>query len=168
MLILTSWLKEFVPFRCSVEQLAHDLTMAGLEVEGVESAYMALEKVVAARIEQITPHGSDDNLKICTLDTGGKKAAVLCGAPNVQTGRMAVLALPGTVLIDGTIVKEATVHEFRSYGMLCSEAELGLGEDASGIMYLPEDVKPGTAVVQALGLEDHVLEIGILPTVQTA
>ena len=71
MLILTSWLKEFVPFECSVEQLAHDLTMAGLEVEGVESAYRDLENAVAARIEHVEPLGSESSLRICRLDAGG-------------------------------------------------------------------------------------------------
>ncbi len=163
MLILTSWLKEFVPFECSVEQLAHDLTMAGLEVEGVESAFRGIEKVVAARIEQVSPHESEADLKICTLDTGTKKVTVICGAPNVESGRTAALALPGTVLPDGTLVKEAIVHDIRSHGMLCSEAELGIGEDAAGIMYLDEKVRPGTPLTEALGLEDYVLEIGITP-----
>ena len=163
MLILTSWLKEFVPFECSVEQLAHDLTMAGLEVEGVESAFKGIEKVVTAKIKQVSPHQSSPNLKICTVDTGRKEVTVVCGAPNVEAGKTAALALPGTVLPDGTLIKEAMVHEVRSHGMLCSEAELGLGEDAGGIMYLDEKVRLGIPVHQALGLEDYVLEIGITP-----
>ncbi len=163
MLILTSWLKEFVPFECPVEQLAHDLTMAGLEVEGVESAYRDLEKVVAARIEHVEPHQSEPSLKICSLDTGDRTLSVVCGAPDVETGRIAALALPGTVLPDGTLIKDSIVHGVHSRGMLCSEAELGLGEDRSGIMFLDSGVAPGTSVVEALGLEDYVLEIGITP-----
>ena len=163
MLILTSWLKEFVPFECSVEQLAHDLTMAGLEVEGVESAFRGIEKVVAVKINRIEPHQSASNLRICTVDTGRKEVTVVCGAPNVEQGRTAVLALPGTVLPDGTLVKEAMIHGIRSYGMLCSQAELGIGEDAGGIMYLDEKVRVGTPLPEALGLEDYVLEIGITP-----
>ncbi len=163
MLILTSWLKEFVPFECSVEKLAHDLTMAGLEVEGVESAYKNLESVITAKIIQVAPHQSESNLKICTVDTGDRTVTVVCGAPALETGRKAALCLPGTVLPDGTLIKESVVHEIKSHGMLCSEAELGLGEDSSGIMYIDGDVKTGTPITEALGLEDYILEIGITP-----
>ncbi len=156
-------MKEFVPFECPVEQLAHDLTMAGLEVEGVESAWKGLDKVVAARIVSVTPHHSEAHLKICLVDTGQEQVTVVCGAPNVEEGKIAALALPGTVLPDGNVVKEALIHDVRSKGMLCSEAELGIGDDASGIMYLADTTAPGTKIVDALGLHDMVLEIGITP-----
>ncbi len=163
MLILTSWLKEFVPFECPVTELAHELTMAGLEVEGIESAWKGIEKVIAVRIVSCASHPSEKHLRICSIDTGASEVTVVCGAPNVKEGKIAALALPGTVLPDGNVVKEALVHDVRSRGMLCSAAELGIGDDASGIMYLNDDIRPGTPVIEVLGLEDQVLELGITP-----
>ncbi len=163
MLILTSWLKEFVPFDCSVEKLAHDLTMAGLEVEAVHSAYSDIENAVAAKILEVTTVESSPGMKKCLLDTGSGRAEVVCGAPNVERGKIAVLARPGTTLPDGTVIKKTVIYGVESAGMLCSQAELALGDDAGGIMYLQDNAALGRPVAEILGLEDWIIEIGITP-----
>ncbi len=166
MLILTSWLKEFVSFDVPVDTLAEDLTLAGLEVEGVESAYKGLEPVVVAKVLEVRPHPNASFLKICTLDAGSdSRVEVVCGAPNMIKGQLVALARPGTVLPDGTRVQVAKIHGVESPGMLCSQAELGLGEDRAGIMILDasKGARPGESIVEALELDDWILEIGITP-----
>ncbi len=165
MLVLTSWLKEFVDFKIPVEQLAEDLTLCGLEVEGVEHAYPWLSSVIVARVEDITRHPDRDELKICQVSTGEGTKQVVCGAPNVEKGMLAALALPGTELPEHGVVEETSIHGAPSSGMLCSEAELLLGEDASGIMSLEpsEGMEPGTSLRDALKIDDWVLEIGVTP-----
>ncbi|RPI53200.1 MAG: phenylalanine--tRNA ligase subunit beta, partial [Deltaproteobacteria bacterium] len=136
MLILTSWLKEFVHFTVPVETLAEDLTMAGLEVEEIEHAYKGLAPVVVCSVEEIVPHPYASHLKVCKVTAGEQKYDVICGAPNLEKGLLAALAVPGTVLSDGTTVKFSDIYGIRSEGMLCSEAELGIGDDETGILVL--------------------------------
>ncbi len=165
MLVLTSWLKEFVPTcNVSVEELAARLTLAGLEVEGVEPAYPWLQDSVAAKIIQTKAHPDIKGLNICLLDIGSsEQVEVVCGAPNVRVGMMAPYAPPGTILPDGHEVADTKVHGIASKGMLCSEFELAVGDSHEGILELGGDVKPGTSLEEMLGLEDYVLEIGITP-----
>ncbi len=165
MLVLTSWLKEFVPTcNVSVEELAARLTLAGLEVEGIEPAYPWLQSSVAAKIVQVKPHPEVQGLTICLLDIGKNELVeVVCGAPNVKAGMIAPYVPPGTTLPDGHEVADVKVHGFPSRGMLCSEFELAVGDSHEGILELDGDIKPGTSLEEVLGLEDHVLEIGITP-----
>ncbi len=143
------------------DELAHRLTMAGLEVEGLEHGLPCLERVIAARIVSVKPHHNKDGVYICSVDTGGETCQVVCGAPNVKEGMLTALALPGAELPGGS-VKETTVYGEASQGMLCSEAELLLGEDASGIMEL-EGGEPGAPLAKAMDMKEWVLEIGITP-----
>ncbi len=165
MLILTSWLKEFVHFTVPVETLAEDLTMAGLEVEEIEPAYKGLAPVVVCSVEEIVPHPHASHLQVCTVAAGEQKFDVACGAPNVEKGRLAALARPGTVLSDGTTVKSSDIYGIRSEGMLCSEAELGIGDDETGILVLEHapGCEPGKSLVGVLGLSDWVLDIAVTP-----
>ncbi len=163
MLVLTSWLKEFVDFEVSVEELAEALTISGLEVEGLEPAYPWLSTVVAARVDELRLHPGREDIKVCRVTADGRQRQVVCGAPNVEQGMMTVLALPGTRLPEHGEVEEASLHGIQSSGMLCSEAELLLGEDASGIMALGRECVPGTPLAEILGIDDWVLEIGVTP-----
>jgi phenylalanyl-tRNA synthetase beta chain len=165
MLILTSWLKEFVHFTVPVETMAEDLTMAGLEVEEIEPAYKGLAPVVVCSVEEIVPHPHASHLQVCTVTAGEQKCDVICGAPNVEKGRLAALAVPGTVLSDGTTVKSSDIYGIRSDGMLCSEAELGIGDDETGILVLEHAPgrEPGKSLVDVLGLSDWVLDIAVTP-----
>ena len=165
MLIITSWLKEFLP-TCDVseDELAARLTLAGLEVEGIEPAYPWLQKTVAAKLIEVQPHPEGKDLTICLLDIGGPdQIQVVCGAPNVKEGMISAYVPPGTVLPDGQEVKDAKVHGVASKGMLCSEFELAVGDSHEGVLELDPDVTPGTSLEECLGLEDFVLEIGITP-----
>ncbi len=165
MLVLTSWLREFIDFEVPVEKLAEDLTMSGLEVEGIEPAMPWLKTVVAARVKQVKPHPGRSDLKICEIEAGGHSYQVVCGAPNVKEGIVAPLALPGTELPELGEVKQAQIHGINSYGVLCSEAELLIGEDASGLMLLEKVAEDqlGTPLSRLLPVDDWVLEIGVTP-----
>lgn len=163
MKVSLSWLNEYVTVGMPVEQLAHRLTMAGLEVEGIDDRYAYLDTVVVGRISEMAPHPIADKLHLCQVHTGGGTCQVVCGAPNAAVGMLAPLALPGSALADGTQVAAGTIRGQTSQGMLCSAAELGLGPDRSGLMALAQDLTPGVALNRALGLSDAVLEISITP-----
>jgi phenylalanyl-tRNA synthetase beta chain len=159
-----SWLKEYVPVHLPADELAEVLTMAGLEVETITERFAYLETVIVGRIAEIQPHPNADKLKLCQVDIGdGKPVAVVCGAPNVQPDMLAPLALPGTQLPSGLKIQESVIRGQPSSGMLCSEAELELGADKSGIMGLDPDLKPGASLIAALKLSDSVFEIGLTP-----
>jgi phenylalanyl-tRNA synthetase beta chain len=137
--------------------------MAGLEVEAVEPVGHSLEDVIAAKILSVEKHADADRLFICRMDTGKAEVPVICGAPNVETGAVVPMALPGTSLPGGLVIEESTIRGVRSVGMLLAEDEMGLTDDHEGIMMLPSDLAPGTPVVPALGLEDWALEIALTP-----
>ncbi len=166
MLVLTSWLKEFVDFEVSVDRLAEDLTLCGLEVEAIYPAYPWLSTVITARIEEAVPHPEKEGLKICRINCGDREIQVVCGAPNADKGLLTALALPGTELPELGEVAETSIHGIQSQGMLCSEAELLVGDDASAIMSIDpvEGASPGAPVSSVLNLDDDwVLEIGVTP-----
>jgi phenylalanyl-tRNA synthetase beta chain len=165
MLILGSWLREFVPFTVSAEKLAEDLTLAGLEVEGLESAYRGLDQVVAAYVKRAVPHPEKSSLQICTVSTGDEEIQVLCGAPNVREHQWVALAKPGAVLAGGVKVRSSTIWDVRSDGMLCSEAELGIGDDEAGILVLDPDagLVAGRSLMEVMGLADWVFDISVTP-----
>ena len=163
MKVSLSWLQEYVNVDLTVPELAEALTMAGLEVEAVYDRYAYLSTVVVGRITAMTPHPRAADLQCCQVDTGQGLIAVVCGAPNARTGMLAPCALPSTCLPGGEEVKAALIRGERSEGMLCSQAELGLGPDAAGLMVLPADFAVGTSLDRALALSDTVLEIDLTP-----
>lgn len=163
MKVSLNWLKEYVPIDMAVPDLADALTMAGLEVEGVEDRYAHLETVVVGQVVEVLPHPNADRLKLCRVDGGNGVVTVVCGAPNVAAGVLAPLARVGTRLPDGTLLAKTVIRGEPSEGMLCSEVELGLGLDGSGLMLLEGDFQPGTALKSALNLFDCTLEIGLTP-----
>ncbi|MBL0713419.1 MAG: phenylalanine--tRNA ligase subunit beta [Desulfosarcina sp.] len=163
MKVSLSWLNEYVPLFDSAEQLAEKLTMAGLEVDTVEDRFRYLHTVKVGRVETVRPHPDADKLKICSVSTGTDRVEVVCGAPNVDEGQRVPLAIPGTVLPDGREIKQASLRGVTSNGMICSQAELELGSDHSGIWVLPENVQLGASLAEALDLSDHVLDIDLTP-----
>ena len=163
MKVSLSWLKEYVALEWDAERLAEGLTMAGLEVDAVYDRFEYLRHIKVAQVKSVAPHPNADKLKICEVSTGSEKATVVCGAPNVSAGMMTALALPGTVLPDGRALTEAKIRGVVSHGMLCSEAELELGTDQSGIWELSEDLPLGASLAEALHLSDFVLEIDLTP-----
>jgi phenylalanyl-tRNA synthetase beta chain len=163
MKVSISWLKEYVSVDMTAQDLADALTMAGLEVETVTDRYAYLDTVVAGRISTISPHPKADKLQVCEVDTGNCEVTVVCGAPNIEVGMTAPCALPGTVFPDGNVLKKSIIRGQESEGMLCSEKELGIGPDASGVMVLNDSVPRGEKIAKALALSDTVLEIDLTP-----
>ena len=164
MKVSLSWLKEYVSVGMPVPELAHVLTMAGLEVDAVSDRYEHLKEVVVGRITAVRPHPNADKLRLCDVDAGGENTLhIVCGAPNVFEGMVAPLALPGFLLPNGSALKKGKIRGERSEGMLCSGTELGLDADASGIMQLDDSLVPGTPLLTAMDLEDWTIEIDLTP-----
>ena len=163
MRVSLNWLKDYVNIPLSVDDLAELLTMSGLEVEAKEPLGRSLEEVVAARILSVRPHPQADTLWLCDVEAGQGAVQVVCGAPNLRVGMLAPIALPGTELPGGVEVKESRIRGEASVGMLLAEDEMGLTEDHTGLMVLPESLSPGTPVAEALSLEDWALEISLTP-----
>ncbi len=147
----------------SPEEVAERLTMAGLEVEGVEDRYPHLKGVIAVRITNVEKHPKADRLYVCTCHDGEREYHIVCGAPNTAEGIVVPLVLPGTVLPNGNEIGEAVIRGEKSQGMLTSQKELELGDDASGLWVLPADTPLGIPLDKALGIEDTILEVSITP-----
>jgi len=158
-----NWLKEFVDFDLSVDELAHMLTMLGLEVDAIERTGEGLDDVVVAVVEERAQHPNADKLSLCRVNNGSEILNIVCGAQNFKTGDKVVLAQVGAVLPGDFKIKRSKIRGEESFGMLCSEKELGLADESAGIMVLADDLQLGTPVFQALGLKDTVFEIGLTP-----
>ena len=154
-----SWLKEYVDIHTSPEELAHTLTMAGLEVEAIE--YIGKEwsdKIITAQIVHLEKVEGSDHLNFTRINTGKEELGVICGAPNIQLGDKVPLATVGAKVGD-IVIGEARKMGYVSQGMLCSPRELGLGNDHSGIYILDPDTELGQPLVHLLG--EVVLEFAI-------
>src|SRR5512133_174373 len=158
-----NWLKEFVAFEQDPAELSHLLTMLGLEVEGVETTGEGLDEVVVAIVEERAQHPNADKLSLCRVNNGKETLSIVCGAQNFQSGDKVALAQIGAVLPGDFGIKRSKIRGEESFGMLCSEKELGLAEESAGIMVLPPEMVLGTPVFQALGLKDTIFEIGLTP-----
>ena len=163
MKVSVEWLSEFVSPLPAPEELARRLTRAGLEVEGMERPAEALRGVVVARIAAAAPHPGAEKLTVTQVEAGGERLQIVCGAKNFQVGDLVPLAMVGTTLPGGPTIQRASLRGVESHGMLCSGKELGLSDDASGLLILPGDLVPGTPLASALGLEDSVLEVNVTP-----
>ncbi|MCE7901448.1 MAG: phenylalanine--tRNA ligase subunit beta [Gammaproteobacteria bacterium PRO9] len=168
MKISERWLRELADPPGGTAELVHQLTMQGLEVEGVEPAAAALANVVVGRVMEVTAHPDADRLRICRVDVGTATAQIVCGAANVRAGGQYPVALPGASLPTGITIRKAKLRGVESAGMLCSAAELGIEEadaDASapGLLDLDPGLVPGTPVAEALTLDDQILDLKITP-----
>ena len=162
--VTLNWLKNYINFELSASELADRLTMLGIEVESVKQLGAELEGVVVGRVGSIKPHPNADKLVLCQVDIGETEGLqIVCGAPNVREGMLAPVATIGATLPIGLTIKRAKLRGATSHGMLCSEKELGLSEDATGLMELPTDLSLGTSISEALGLDDVVFELEITP-----
>lgn len=163
MKVSLSWLKEYVTLEMTAEQLADALTMVGLEVDTIYDRFGYLHDVKVAQVQAVREHPKADKLKLCDVSIGNRQFQVVCGAPNVRQGLFTALALPGAVLPDGRTLSKTAIRGVTSEGMLCSEAELEIGADGSGIWALPEDLPLGASLAEALSLSDIVLDIDLTP-----
>lgn len=142
------------------EKVVEDLTLSTCEVEGLEPFLPHLHQVVVGHVKTREKHPDADKLSRCTVDVGdGTLRTIVCGAPNVDAGQKVAVALPGTELPGGVKIKKSKIRGVESEGMICSECELGLGDEHSGIWVLPADAPLGKPVDEALGLDDWVIEI---------
>ena len=159
-----SWLRSLVDTRLSSEELSHLLTMAGLEVEGLEPVAPQFNDVVVARVLEVVKHPDADRLNVCKVDTGrGEATTIVCGAPNVAVGLRVPCALPGAKLPGDFTIKIAKVRGIESSGMLCSAKELGIAEEASGLLVLPDDAPVGQSIREYLDLDDNQFELKLTP-----
>ena len=159
-----SWLKEHLATDVSVDAIVDTMTMTGLEVEGVENAGEKLKAFTVARIISAAKHPNADKLQVCQVETALGDLEMVCGAPNARAGLVTAFAPIGTTIPGSGITLEAKpVRGVVSNGMLCSGAELELDTDADGILELDPDLKVGTPLAEALGLNDPVIDIEVTP-----
>ena len=132
MIVTYNWLREFVAFDMGPEELAHKLTMAGLEVDAMEKIGEGLDSVIVARLLDVQPHPEADRLTLCQVDTGQGTVQVVCGAKNHRTGDLVALAQVGSVLPGNFKIKKSKIRGRESQGMLCSQKELGWPRNRKG------------------------------------
>ena len=158
------WLKNYVDLDgLSADALAEKLTMLGLEVDAVTPLFDELEPIKVAEILEASPHPNADTLQLCQVAVGDQRLEIVCGAPNARKGLKTPVALTGTELPGGLKIKKSKVRGIVSNGMLCSEKELGLSEEADGIMELPADTPHGEPFLTATGLKDTGIEVDLTP-----
>jgi phenylalanyl-tRNA synthetase beta chain len=157
------WLREWVDPKLSTEDLAHQITMAGLEVDAIEPVAGSFSGVVVAQIVSAEQHPDADKLRVCQVNTGAETVQIVCGAPNARAGLKAPLATVGGLLPGGLEIKRARLRGVESQGMLCAEQELGLSEANEGLMELAGDAPVGVDLGEYLQLDDRVIEVGLTP-----
>lgn len=163
MLVSLNWLQEFIAIDVAAGELAELLTLSGSQVESCTERGGELDGIVVGQITSVGPHPNADKLSLCTVDSGTATHRIVCGALNIRPGDKAPLALDGTRLPGGAIIKKSKIRGEVSEGMLCSETELLIGTDQSGVMILPPDVTVGRSLAEVLGLHDVILDVGLTP-----
>jgi len=163
MLVSLRWLQDYIDIDASPDELAKLLTMAGLEVDSVEETSPGFSGVVVSKVLSVKPHPNSDKLSLCQVTTGEETFPIVCGAPNVSEGILSPLAKVGAEIPGGYTIKRSKLRGEPSEGMLCSEEELGIGDDASGIMILPDTLNLGEDLASALDLKDVTIELSITP-----
>ncbi|MCH9769469.1 MAG: phenylalanine--tRNA ligase subunit beta [Gammaproteobacteria bacterium] len=158
------WLREWVNPNISTQQLAEQLTMAGLEVDTCLPVAGEFSKVVVGLVESATPHPDADRLRVCEVNVGKETVTIVCGGVNVRAGLKVPVALVGAILPGDFKIKKSKLRGVESNGMICSTDELGLGEGpAKSIMELPNDIEIGTNVRDCLQLDDQSIDIELTP-----
>lgn len=165
------WLKEYVDFSLTPQQVADALTSEGLEVDSLEEVPAirgGMKGIVVGEVLECDPHPDSDHMHVCSVNLGEKEPVqIVCGASNIAKGQKVMVATIGCVLYDGDKefkIKKSRLRGIDSYGMICAEDEIGVGKDHNGIIVLPQDTKPGTPAAEYYNLEsDYVIEIDITP-----
>ncbi|MDI6799922.1 MAG: phenylalanine--tRNA ligase subunit beta [Actinomycetota bacterium] len=162
MKVSIDWLKDYVDLDISPGELKEKLDLSGTAVESVGRIGGDFEGVVVGKISKIEPHPNADSLVLVSVDVGDQDLSIVCGAKNMKEGDRVAVAKAQAIL-KGEKLKKAKIRGVESEGMICSAVELGLGEDASGIMIIDSEVGLGRSLGEALGLDDTILELEITP-----
>lgn len=158
-----NWLRAYVNPDLDSDRLAHALTMAGLEVEALESVAPPFDKVVVGEVLSLEKHPDADRLNVCRVDVGADEPLqIVCGAANVHAGAKVPCAQVGAQL-SKMAIRQAKVRGVESFGMLCSESELGLADESSGLLLLPSDATVGQSIRDTLGLDDKLYTLKLTP-----
>lgn len=164
MLISLNWLKQYVEIKESIEEVANALTMIGQEVEAIEIQGENLENVVIGQIVEFDRHPNSDRLTLLKVNVGeGEPLQIICGATNHKLNDKVVVAKIGATLPGDFKIKKSKIRDVESYGMLCSEEELGFSKESDGIIILPEDAPIGKEYREYLNLNDVIFELEITP-----
>ena len=171
MKVSQNWLKQFVDFEFTPEQFTEKLSMLGLEVESYENLAKKYDKFIIGEVLECTVHPNADRLSVCKVNIGTSIYDIVCGAPNVAVGQKVIVALVGAVIPHNQhdpegksfVIEQAKIRGVESYGMICSEYELGLGKDTEGILVLSSKAKVGTKLAKFLNQTDIIYEIGVTP-----
>ena len=164
MLISLNWLKQYIDLDgIEINEMENALTMIGQEVEKIDIVGGNLDKVVVAHLEEVKKHPNADSLTLCKVNNGKEILQIVCGATNHKTGDKVALAQVGARLKEDFTIKKGKIRGEESNGMLCSEDELGIGNDKDGIIILPEDAPVGVPFKDYLGINDTVFELEITP-----
>ena len=158
-----NWLREFVDLPDKIDHLADLLTLAGIEIKEIGTRGAKIDNVIVAQITASSQHPNADRLTVCEVNDGsGTKRQIVCGATNYKVGDKVPLALPGAKLSNGLEIRESKLRGVESEGMLCSNKELGLGDDAGGLLILSPDAKIGAPIVDFFPI-DTILDVEITP-----
>ena len=164
MKISETWLRTYVNPDISTDELVAQLTMAGLEVDAIEPAAAEFSGVVVGEVLEMEKHPDADKLRVCKVNVGqAEPLQIVCGASNVRVGLKIPAALCGAVLPNDFKIKKSKLRGVESFGMLCSEKELGIAADANGLMELPNDAPVGVDMREYLSLNDSIMELGLTP-----
>lgn len=164
MLISLDWLKQYVDIKEDIPQLENALTMIGQEVEAIDIQGKHLDNVVIGQITEYGKHPNSDKLTLLKVNVGAEEELqIVCGAPNHKLGDKVVVAKIEAVLPGDFKIKKSKIRDIESFGMLCSQVELGIGEDGDGIIILPEDAPIGEEYRKYAGLDDVIFELEITP-----
>jgi len=159
-----SWLREWVNPSVNTNELSEQLSMAGLEVDGIEAVAGDFSGVVVGEVLECGPHPDADKLQVTKVDVGADELLdIVCGAPNCRKGLKVAVAVVGAVLPGNFKIKKAKLRGQPSHGMLCSFSELGMGDDHSGILEMPLDAPIGQDIKDYLDLNDSAIEIDLTP-----
>lgn len=165
MIISLNWLKEYINLDgITVEEIEDKLSTSGLEVEEITDYSKMLDGFVVGYVKERIKHPNADKLSLCKVYDGEEELSIVCGAPNVEAGQNIVLAKVGAIVPNGGFeIKSAKIRGEKSFGMICSESELGISDNHDGIMVLDSGLQPGMSAAKALGLDDVVFEISVTP-----
>ena len=158
-----SWLREYVDFDLTAEELAELFSLRSQEVDGIERLGVTNGEVVVGEVVEFVPHPNADKLSVAKVDLGGKEVQIVAGAPNPYPGARVPVVLPGSTLADGRKLKKAKLRGLESYGMMMSERELGISGDHEGILLLDGSYEVGRSLKDYFPIGETVLEIDVMP-----